>query len=224
MMTIAGRSHSGRFLHLYKEEQLPVTMVTLGSGTASSEMMDYFGLETSEKIVFFSLVTWESWKRVKRKMEHGLNIDIPGTGISFVVPLSSIGGKKALQFLLTEQEFEKEEETVLKNTEYELLIVISDFGYTNLVMDAAREAGAGGGTVVHAKGTGMEQAEKFFGVMLAAEKEMTFIVTRSGKKNGIMKAIMEKAGMDTKAKSIIFSLPVTETAGLRITDDWEEDA
>lgn len=224
MMTIAGRSHSGRFLHLYKEERLPVTMVTLGSGTASSEMMDYFGLETSEKIVFFSLVTWESWKRVKRKMEHGLNIDIPGTGISFVVPLSSIGGKKALQFLLTEQEFEKEEETVLKNTEYELLIVISDFGYTNLVMDAAREAGAGGGTVVHAKGTGMEQAEKFFGVMLAAEKEMTFIVTRSGKKNGIMKAIMEKAGMDTKAKSIIFSLPVTETAGLRITDDWEEDA
>lgn len=223
-MTIAGRRHSGRFLHLYKEERLPVTMVTLGSGTASSEMMDYFGLETSEKIVFFSLVTWENWKRVKRKMEHRLNIDIPGTGISFVVPLSSIGGRKALQFLLTEQEFEKEEETVLKNTEYELLIVISDFGYTNLVMDAAREAGAGGGTVVHAKGTGMEQAEKFFGVMLAAEKEMTFIVTRSGKKNGIMKAIMEKAGMDTKAKSIIFSLPVTETAGLRITDDWEEDA
>ena len=223
MVTIAGRSHGGRFLGLYKEENLPVNLVSLGTGTASSEMMDYFGLETGEKIVLFSMVTLESWKRLKRKMEHKLNIDIPGTGISFIVPLSSVGGKKALEFFLSQQEFEKEEETQLKNTEYELLIVISDFGYTNLVMDAAREAGAGGGTVVHAKGTGMEQAEKFLGVMLAAEKEMTFIVTRSGRKNEIMKAVMKKAGMDSKAKSIIFSLPVTETAGLRITEDWEDD-
>ena len=52
---------------------------------------------------------------------------------------------------------------------------------------------------------------------------MTFIVTRSGRKNEIMKAVMKKAGMDSKAKSIIFSLPVTETAGLRITEDWEDD-
>mgnify|MGYP002800887118 FL=1 len=88
-------------------------------------------------------------------------------------------------------------------------------------MDAAREAGAGGGTVVHARGTGMEKAEKFLGVTLAEEKEMTFIVTRSEKKNEIMKAIMEKAGMESKAKSILFSLPVTETAGLRISGDWK---
>ena len=50
---------------------------------------------------------------------------------------------------------------------------------------------------------------------------MTFIVTRSEKKNEIMKAIMEKAGMESKAKSILFSLPVTETAGLRISGDWK---
>ena len=109
----------------------------------------------------------------------------------------------------------------MKNTEYELLVVISNYGYNNLVMEAAREAGAGGGTVVHARGTGRERAEKFLGVTLAEEKEMTFIVTRTEKKNEIMKAIMEKAGMDSKAKSILFSLPVTETAGLRISGDWK---
>ena len=109
----------------------------------------------------------------------------------------------------------------MKNTEHELLVVISDFGYTNLVIDAAREAGAGGGTVIHAKGTGMERAEKFLGVSLASEKEMTFIVTRTEKKKEIMKAIMEKAGLESKAKSILFSLPVEDTAGLRISEDWE---
>ena len=170
--------------------------------------------------MIFTIVTDDAWIRVKKKMEHNLNIDVPGMGISFLIPVSSVGGGKTLQFLMAEQEFRKEEESVLKNTEFELLIVVTNYGYTNLVMDAAKEAGAGGGTIIHAKGTGMEKAEKFLGVVLTAEKEMIFIVTHTEKKNAIMKAIMEKAGMESKAKSIVFSLPVTETAGLRITEEW----
>ena len=221
MVTITGRNHGEQFSSLFRTEHLPVMLLTLGNGTASSEMLDYFGMESREKIVIFTVVTWESWRHVKGQMEQKLNIDVPGTGISFLIPVSSVGGGKALRYLLAGQEYEKEEESELKNTEYELLIVISNYGYNNLVMEAAREAGAGGGTVVHARGTGRERAEKFFGVTLAEEKELTFIVTRTEKKNEIMKAIMEKAGMESKAKSILFSLPVTETAGLRISGDWK---
>lgn len=221
MVTITGRDQGERFSSMHKSEKLPVIFVTLGKGTASSEVLDYLGLEESDKIVLFTAVTGEVWKQVKKGMETKLNIDVPGTGISFIVPVSSMGGKKTLQFLLAGQEFEKEEETVLKETEYELIIVVSNFGYTNMVMDAAREAGAGGGTVIHAKGTGMEKAEKFLGVSLAAEKEIIFIVARTEKKKEIMKAVMENAGMESKAKSIVFSLPVADTAGLRISEDWE---
>lgn len=221
MVTITGRGQGEQFAALNRTENLPVMMVALGKGTAGNEILDCLGLEESEKIVLFSMVTGDVWKRVKRGMEHKLGIDVPGMGISFLVPVSSIGGKKALQLMLAGQEFEKEEETSLKDTEYELIVVVSDFGYTNLVTDAAREAGAGGGTVIHAKGTGMERAEKFLGVSLASEKEMTFIVTRTEKKKEIMKAIMEKAGLESKAKSILFSLPVVDTAGLRISEDWE---
>ncbi len=224
MITITSKNYGEQFSDLYKEDNLPVMMMSLGKGTAGSDVLDYLGLEESEKVVMFSVVTGETWRKLKKRMQQKLNIDIPGKGISFIIPMSSVGGKKALDFLLAGQQFEIKEESELKNTDHELLIVISDYGYTNLVMDAAREAGAGGGTVLHAKGTGMEKAEKFFGVMLAAEKEMTFIVTRSSKKNAIMKAIMDKAGMGTKARSVIFSLPVTETAGLRILEDeWEEE-
>ncbi|HJD30319.1 MAG TPA: P-II family nitrogen regulator, partial [Candidatus Eisenbergiella stercorigallinarum] len=182
MVTITGRNHGEQFSSLFRTEHLPVMLLTLGNGTASSEMLDYFGMESREKIVIFTLVTLESWRHVKGQMEKKLNIDVPGTGISFLIPLSSVGGGKAFRYLLAGQEYEKEEESELKNTEYELLIVISNYGYNNLVMEAAREAGAGGGTVVHARGTGRERAEKFFGVTLAEEKEMTFIVTRTEKK------------------------------------------
>lgn len=218
MITITGRNNGEKFSALFREEQLPVTLVTLGTGTAGSEILDCFGLETSEKIVLFCVVTDETWNRLRQRMENKLKIDVPGMGISFLVPMSSVGGGRTLGFLLDGQTFEKEEESSLKNTEYELIVVISDYGYTGMVMDAARQAGAGGGTVIHTKGTGMERSEKFLGVTLAAEKEMILIVARSEQKNGIMQAVMEKAGTESKARSIVFSLPVSEAAGLRITN------
>lgn len=111
----------------------------------------------------------------------------------------------------------------MKGTSNELLVVISNQGYTELVMDAARAAGAAGGTVIHAKGTGMEKAERFLGVSLASEKDVIFIVSRTEKKNEIMQAIMQNAGLQTRAKSIVFSLPVTDTAGLRLLEDNENE-
>ena len=106
----------------------------------------------------------------------------------------------------------------MKDTKYELIVVIANHGYSEMVMDAARAEGAGGGTVIHAKGTGLEKAEKFLGVSIADEKEMIFIVSKSEQKNRIMKSIMDNAGLESRARSVVFSLPVTDTAGLRLQE------
>ena len=107
----------------------------------------------------------------------------------------------------------------MKNTDHELIVVISQQGYTDVIMDAAREAGAYGGTIIHAKGTAGEVANKFMGVTLADEKEIVYIVSKATEKNAIMKAIMEHAGLNSKAKAVCFSLPVTDTAGLRLLEE-----
>ena len=73
--------------------------------------------------------------------------------------------------------------------------------------------------VIHAKGTGMEGAAAFLGVELVNEKELVLIVSRTSQKNTIMKAIME--GANPKAGAIVFSLPVTDTAGLRLMEEDE---
>lgn len=203
---------------LYQECGVTVNLLSLGRGTASNEILDYFGLESKEKLVISSIVTLDVWRQIKKELQDKIKIDIPGTGIAFIVPLSSIGGRKQLEFLTEHQNFVKGEETVLKETKHELLIAIANQGYTDLIMDAARKANAGGGTVLHAKGTGMDGAEKFLGFSLATEKEMVMIVVKSEDKNNIMKAIMEEAGMNSKAKSIVFSLPVTSTAGMRLME------
>lgn len=219
MTTIVDRKIVKKYLELYQENDLQVMFISLGFGTANNEILDYLGLESTEKAVALSVIEEHTWVSVKKQLEKKLHIDAPGGGIAFTTPLSSVGGKKALQFLIENENYQKAEETTLKDTSHELIVVIAEQGYTNLIMDAARGAGAYGGTVIHAKGTGKEAAEKFMGVSLALEKEIIYIVTKTEQKNAIMSAIMKEAGLDSKAKSIAFSLPVTDTAGLRLIED-----
>lgn len=218
LFSIINRRQTKRFQELYDEAGATLAMTALGRGTAASDILDYFGLAASEKAVLLHAVTGETWKTVKQSLQTRLHIDVPGTGIAFIVPVSSIGGKKPLQLLLNGQDFEKGEEQTLKDTKYELLVVIANQGYTEQIMDAARAQGAGGGTVIHAKGTGMEHAEQFLGFSLASEKEIVLIVVAHEKKNAIMRAVMEQAGLTSEAKAIAFSLPVTGTAGLRLME------
>jgi len=219
MTTIVDRKIVKKYLELYQENDLQVMFISLGFGTANNEVLDYLGLESTEKAVALSVIEEHTWVSVKKQLEKKLHIDAPGGGIAFTTPLSSVGGKKALQFLIENDNYQKTEETTLKDTAHELIVVIAEQGYTNLIMDAARGAGAYGGTVIHAKGTGKEAAEKFMGVSLALEKEIIYIVTKTEQKSAIMSAIMKEAGLDSKAKAITFSLPVTDTAGLRLIED-----
>ena len=108
------------------------------------------------------------------------------------------------------------------NFEHEVIFCIVNAGFADAVMDAAKEYGARGGTVIHAKGTGMEHAQQFLGFSLASEKEAVLMVVPTAKKNDIMKAVMEQAGLTTKAKAIAFSLPVTDTAGMRLMEEPAE--
>lgn len=222
LVTITSRNMTRKFIDFYKHKGLDVSVVSVGMGTAASEILDYFGLDGTEKGILFQFVSGERWKEVKLELQRKMKIDVPGIGIAFLIPLSSIGGKKALRYLLCGQDFDKEEESSLKETKYELLVIIANQGYTEMVMEAAREVHAAGGTLIHARGTGVENAEKFLGVTLVPEKDMIFMVVKREIKNEIMRAIMDKAGLETKARSIVFSLPVTDTAGMRLMDEMEE--
>ena len=222
MVTITNRNLTKKFTSFYQEMGVDISVITVGRGTAASEILDYFGLDGAEKSVMLQVVTGAKWKELKYGLQRKMQIDIPGIGIAFIVPISSMGGKKALNYLTNGLNFVKGEESSLKDTKYELLVVIANQGYTDLIMDAAREVHAAGGTVIHAKGTGTQHAEKFLGVTLVPEKEMVFIVVRKEQKNDIMRAIMDKAGLESKARSIVFSLPVTDTAGMRLMEEIEE--
>ena len=101
----------------------------------------------------------------------------------------------------------------------EMIIAICNKGYADEVMDAARKGGATGGTVVNAKGTASEHEKKFYGMFIADEKEMLYIVSPREKRSNIMKSITQIVGPGTQAHAIAFSLPVAETAGFKLSSE-----
>ena len=210
LIAITDRSRSEAFADWFQEQGATLVLTALGKGTATTEILDYLGLETTEKAVLLCVSPRSS--KMIRRATRDLWLDVPGNGIIMAVPVSSIGGAATRDYLLHQEAEENMEE---KKMTHELVVVISNRGYTDMVMDAARGAGATGGTAVHAKGTGAALAKKFFGVSIAEEKELIFILTRIEDRNPIMKAIMAGAGMNTDARGLVFSLPVSDLAGLR---------
>ena len=98
---------------------------------------------------------------------------------------------------------------------YEIIIAIINEGFSDVLMNAARDNGARGGTITHARGTGTKEMEKKYGIVITPQKEMIYILVNSKIRDDVMTAINKVAGTDTNAQGLIFSLPVSDVSGLK---------
>lgn len=105
----------------------------------------------------------------------------------------------------------------MKSYEHEVIMCIVNSGFSETVMDAARELGARGGTVIRGRGTANAEAEKLYGIAIQPEKEIVMILIDSALKNDILHAIYKTAGLKTPGQGIAFALPVEDVVGLSQT-------
>ena len=174
------------------ELELVMTTVFNARGTAVRSMLDILGIESTNRRVVLTVANEEKTKRLIELQKERMFIGVPGHGIVIAVPIKSIGGGKTVAYL---NGGEMNSKYVPKlNYSYELIIAITNEGRTDMVMNAARGVGAKGGTVLHGKGTGTENQQKFFNVSIAQEKEVILILSEASQKASIMKAIIEKGG------------------------------
>ena len=103
---------------------------------------------------------------------------------------------------------------------HEAIFCIVNSGYSEAVMDAAKELGARGGTIMNARGTANKEAEKFFNITIQPEKEIVMILVPSALKEDILHALYKQVGLDTPGQGIAFALPVDGVVGL--SDDGEQ--
>ena len=224
LLTVVRRSDAAEYEEFYRKRDIKVIYNARCNGTAHAKTLDILGIDRTEKSLLIATVTGPTFRGMKRDLSYEMKIDLPDRGVAMLVPLSGVGGSRTLEYFTAGQCIPEEHFTEDINMEgtQELIIAIYQRGYTDEVMNAAREAGARGGTTINAKGT-VAGTERFFGLTLAEEKERVMIVSSAEKKKDIMKAIMQKAGIDTKAHALVFSLPVTDTAGFKFSDAVDKE-
>ena len=220
LMAVVDRETEPRLEAIFQSAGTAVGLSQPASGTAGSEVLARFGLADTEKRIVMTIASRSQQRMIFQMARKLLYLDIPGNGILAAIPVKAVAGQQTLSYL-TDSKITGGVPSM--DFEYELIVVVLNAGYADMVMDAAREAGAGGGTVLHAKGTGSTRSEKFFSVRFADEKDMIYIVAHKSEKAAIMKAVSQKAGPSTEARGICFSLPISDVMGLRsrVTDETE---
>lgn len=201
---------------LFAENGVPVHYRALAMGTATSEVLDILGLGTQEKRLFISVLPKERADAMLLKIHKSLKIGAINTGIAYTLPIGAASkvAYRMLGAISTDNQSSKKENASMNEKNNAMIVAVINRGYSEEVMDAARKAGAGGGTVLNSRSVVSDGALPHLGTNFSEEKELVIIVATASAKLAIMQAISDACGIQTEAKGIVYSLPIDNVIGL----------
>lgn len=215
LVFIMNRSVANKTAAYLRTKRMPGLYMIMAEGTATSATLDMLGLGKTEKKIVFGCTTRASVPVVLDSLNEKMRLKDKGTGIAFTIPLSGVILPRAKQDTNNSRDIHEimEEGVDNMNTEltHDLIVVVIDEGNCEDVMEAARAAGAPGGTTFHALHSGQHDFAKFFDIPLQEKKDVIVILSSRENKTKIMDAINNA---DVDARKTIFSLPVDSVTGL----------
>ena len=198
---------------LLAESDIPVQYRIKAQGTASSEIINMFGLGTSEKTMMAMAIQQTEAPGMLRQFRKRLYLGMPNTGVAFTIPISG-GGQNLFDFIDEATEPDEGGNMAEEGRDSCMIITIVNQGLSDEVMKAARPAGATGGTVFHSRRLGNETATKILGISVQEEREVVMILARNSRKKEIMEAINKHCGIDSECNGIVFSVPIADIEGM----------
>lgn len=201
---------------IMNEAGIPIHYKLYGIGTAPSEMLDILGLGSPDKTVLITMMPTDIAEVMLRRIYMELTFGVPGNGIAFTIPISGASAHMLKMLSSTEDDGStaRKDEIIMSEIKRVLIATVINQGYSEDVMAAARAAGAGGGTVIHARRDGNKEALSIWGFELQEEKEIVLIVADNETKRDIMQAISEKCGIKTEANGMVVSVPIDGCIGI----------
>ena len=196
-----------KVLKILDDFRVPVRYQFRGKGTANSEFLEICGLSEISRAITTGFVRRSSVHGIFRDLDEKMRIREKGRGIAFTVPINGLQSyllKKLEENRpdIAEENGERNEEDMKEDISYAMILTACSQGYSGEVMEAARRAGATGGTIMTSR------------VSIQEEQEVVSIIVPREIKKKVMREISEKCGCRTPAKGIILSLPVDEIIGL----------
>jgi hypothetical protein len=219
LIIIIERKNLGKLEDFIREKNIRIHYMIRAMGTARSEVLKSLGLSGSEKTICICVTGAGEAEKLCTSAADRFSLTKRGNGIICIIPVSGIS---AVVMELLKSNNDERTEPFMENlpkenkdkAEYSLVISVINQGYSETLMSAARSAGASGGTIIHARHSGIEESVKFFGVSIQAEKEIVAIVIPSDQKTEFLHTISHKCGLKTEAHGIIISIPVENCIGI----------
>lgn len=209
LFIITNSSNEKEFVRMLNQYKIGFKVVMHGMGTASSSLLEYFGLNDEEKTIITMVLPPVICKRLLIEIEQEKKVNGHGRGIAFSIPLSS-----STKYMLDYYQKQEMEDIVMEEAKQHLIVTIVNQGYSEKVMTEAKKAGATGGTTLNGRGLESEKAIKFLNLSIEPEKDIVLILVPTEKKNNIMNEIVNNCGLKTPGAGICFSLPVDHVVGL----------
>ena len=195
LVSIVGKGEAEKLMSIAKKAGSTGGTILLGRGTASSTLMSILCLGDTRKEILMTLVFEEQYDAVFEAIRNAKHMH----GIC-----ASLNGKRSY----VKRALHTTEGVRTMDSDWELIQVICNSGYADDVMDVARKAGAGGGTIVDGRGTSKPDDLTFFGASLVPEKELLLILVESEKSEKVLSAVTEIPVMQQEGNGIAFSMPV----------------
>ena len=174
--------------------------IAMGRGTASNGVLQLLGLGDTSKDIVYIILEEEKCEAVRTAIISASESK-KHFGVLFTLEVGSfVKAGNAKEISKSES---KGGSTMAAGT-YQMINVIVNKGYAEDAMAAARKAGAGGGTIIGARGTAKEGDAAFFGMKIVPEKEMLMILVPSEKKDDIVAAITALPCFAQAGSGIVF--------------------
>lgn len=206
LVVIVEHNKASKVLHFADEKGVTASIAMLGRGTASRTIFDYLGLNDKKKAVLMLFGKTEEIMDLADYLVEKLEMDKPNHGIAYIESAFNVFG--------TEDNANVSEKIKRGETMYNAIYTIVEKGNADDVIEAAQKAGSRGGTVMHARGSGSEEARKVFNMLIEPEKEIVLIISEEAKTKDIVESIRKETGIEEQGKGIIFITRVEQTYGL----------
>lgn len=209
LLSVIQRGKSAQYFKLMKENQVVLHYQCVGSGTASSEMMNILGLGTSDKDIMLSFSTYKTAEGLAGELGKLVGSSRSFNGISMIISTSAFSRISSEIIKRNSTSTVKgDSENMQSEYKYSLILISVNRGFTDSVMQTAKKAGATGGTVIKARMAEGQIMEAYANTVLDEEKEIITILAPDNIRNQILEDVNREFGLKTEAQGVVLSVPV----------------
>ena len=205
---IVNYGQGSKVLKVAKHNGIRGGTLFIGSGTVRNRLLALLDLDDVKKELVFMVAPREAAQNAAKAINKEMSFRKPNRGVVFTLPMKEFIGSAG-----NEYDNDKESKAVA-GTMYNAIFTIVDRGRGGDVVEAAKEAGSRGATIIHARGSGIHETDMLFAMQIEPEKDMVMILAKEDVYEGILASIREKLHIDEPGKGIIFTMGVNEAYGL----------